>query len=239
METVPQSSVPPLQASYTGPPAKPISLQRRTNILLVFQGLTVVFALACAGFGINLISFISNADHAQKLKILMGETDQETMVNVMYFFWFVAWFLTLIPYSFWVYRANKNARIFGAADLKHSPGWAVGWTFIPLANAIKPFSIMHEIWKASTNPDDWKNQSASTLVGWSWVFMFLGGVSERIAMRFYGDLTTVDEHLIEAVGSTITITLFSLYGLFLFIYFIKVNRLQNNLIRSRGYMMPM
>jgi hypothetical protein len=32
----------------------------------------------------------------------------------------------------WIYRANANARALGAKDMKFTPGWAVGWYFVPI-----------------------------------------------------------------------------------------------------------
>jgi hypothetical protein len=54
----------------------------------------------------------------------------------------LAWFL-------WQHRAHANLRALGAEGLKYSPGWAVGWWFVPLANVVMPFVTMRELWKAS------------------------------------------------------------------------------------------
>ena len=32
----------------------------------------------------------------------------------------------------WIYRANANVRALGAKDMKFTPGWAVGWYFVPI-----------------------------------------------------------------------------------------------------------
>ena len=52
----------------------------------------------------------------------------------------------------WIYRANHNARALGAANMDFTPGWSVGWYFIPIANLWKPYQAMKEIWKASASP---------------------------------------------------------------------------------------
>ena len=49
------------------------------------------------------------------------------------------------------HRANYNARQLGAADMRFTPGWAVGWHFIPIAWFWKPYQAMTEIWRASVN----------------------------------------------------------------------------------------
>jgi len=49
----------------------------------------------------------------------------------------------------WIYGANRNAHAIGATGMRFTPGWAVGWYFIPIFNLWKPYQAMKEIWKAS------------------------------------------------------------------------------------------
>lgn len=49
----------------------------------------------------------------------------------------------------WIYRANYNARQIGAAGMTFSPGWSVGWYFVPIAAFWKPYQAMKEIWRAA------------------------------------------------------------------------------------------
>ena len=68
----------------------------------------------------------------------------------------------------WIYRANHNARQLGAADMHFTPGWAVGWYFVPIAWFWKPYQAMREIWRASVSPSDWRAVPVSTLLRWWW-----------------------------------------------------------------------
>ena len=49
----------------------------------------------------------------------------------------------------WLVRANKNARALGARDMEFTPGWMVGWFFVPLANLFKPYEAVEELYLAS------------------------------------------------------------------------------------------
>ncbi len=73
----------------------------------------------------------------------------------------------------WIYRANYNARQLGASDLEFTPGWAVGWYFVPIAWFWKPYQAMREIWKASARPLNWRGQSGSSLLGWWWALWLI------------------------------------------------------------------
>jgi hypothetical protein len=52
-------------------------------------------------------------------------------------------------YFLWIYRAAKNLSTFNVGKPKYSPGWSVGWFFIPFANIVMPLLIMLEILKKS------------------------------------------------------------------------------------------
>jgi hypothetical protein len=56
-----------------------------------------------------------------------------------------------ILFCFFMPRANRNASAFGSL-MTVSPGWTVGWWFIPIANMWMPYQAMKEIWQGS-DPD--------------------------------------------------------------------------------------
>ena len=76
----------------------------------------------------------------------------------------------------WIYRANYNARQLGASDMSFTPGWSIGWYFIPIANLWKPYQAMKEIWKASSSPQNWSGQSVSSLLPWWWFFWIINNM---------------------------------------------------------------
>jgi hypothetical protein len=49
----------------------------------------------------------------------------------------------------WTYRAAANLRGLGRYGMANTPGWCVGWYFVPFANLVKPVQAMSEIWRAS------------------------------------------------------------------------------------------
>lgn len=83
----------------------------------------------------------------------------------------------------WLYLANANARALGATDLMGSPGLAVGWFFIPLANLVMPYATVRDMWRASANPKDWQAASApATIILW-WICWLAAGITGLIAFR--------------------------------------------------------
>jgi hypothetical protein len=115
--------------------------------------------------------------------------ENDSRQGLMGIFQTVTLLASAILFLMWVYRANKNARALGATDMDFTPGWSVGWYFIPIMNLFKPYQSMKEIWKAS-HPDadtDWRAMSVSPIVPLWWalwlVSAFLGRLAGRLALR--------------------------------------------------------
>ncbi|QYO65100.1 DUF4328 domain-containing protein [Leptolyngbya sp. 7M] len=46
---------------------------------------------------------------------------------------------TIVLFLVWLYRAHKNLFSLKPTHLDFSPGWAVGWWFIPFLNLVRPY----------------------------------------------------------------------------------------------------
>ena len=143
----------PATGEATGPDAgfqDPISLAKWTKVFL-YAGIAVaiVSAWEVAG-GLELYGGVTALSILWSLVVIaIGLT-------------------TAILVLTWIYRANHNARQLGAADMRFTPGWAVGWYFIPIAWFWKPYQAMTEIWRASVNPSGWGAVPVSPLLRWWW-----------------------------------------------------------------------
>lgn len=115
---------------------------------------------------------------------------------------------TVILVLTWIHRANHNARQLGAADMRFTPGWAVGWYFVPIAWFWKPFQAMKEIWHASADSADWQGKPAPGLLRWWWILWIVpfwgSGIVEWIAGR------SLDEAGAETVASATSLTTMAL-----------------------------
>jgi uncharacterized protein DUF4328 len=109
--------------------------------------------------------------------------------------------LTAIPWLLWQYRAHANLRALGVSGLKYSPGWAVGWWFIPFANVVVPFLVMRELWKAS-DPEasslDWIARRATALLGLWWASRLLANVFLQIGFVLDDNLNALSDLRTEA-----------------------------------------
>jgi hypothetical protein len=86
----------------------------------------------------------------------------------------------IVVYCLWIHRANCNARALGAEGMRFTPGWSVGWFFIPLANYVMPFLAVRETCRASdpaTEGQSWQDSRSPTVVGWWWLIWCLSTIA--------------------------------------------------------------
>ena len=89
----------------------------------------------------------------------------------------------------WVYLANKNTRILTAGEMRFSPGWAVGWFFIPFFNIILPVQVLSEIYSKSAPaslPDANPEGNTRTIIDAWWICSVLVKPIEMLASKIHG-----------------------------------------------------
>lgn len=77
-----------------------------------------------------------------------------------------------VLHAMWIYRATWNSNVIRPLAGRISPGWAVGWYFVPVADLWMPFIAMRQTWTTSL-------QSAAQwglLAGW-WALWVLGSIA--------------------------------------------------------------
>lgn len=89
----------------------------------------------------------------------------------------------IVVFCCWIFRANKNARALGAERMRATPGWSVGWWFIPIANLWLPYVATKQIYQASdpdAGPADWVSSAVPWFLPWWWAAWIVGGVVTQI-----------------------------------------------------------
>ena len=57
----------------------------------------------------------------------------------------------------WLFVSAKINHLSGVKNLEISPGWSVGWYFIPFASLWMPYKSLKETFKASFYNEDWQD----------------------------------------------------------------------------------
>lgn len=118
--------------------------------------------------------------------------------------------VTAVFFLRWVFVANRNARALGASDMHHTPGWSVGWYFIPIAHLWKPYQAMKEIYLAS-NPDaaeNWKEGKSPGFLPLWWAIWICGNIVGQISMRM--TLHGADSTGVDMIGGVLDFALIAM-----------------------------
>jgi hypothetical protein len=145
---------------------------------LIVVGLLWAFATLSSGAGID--------ETTATMLVTLGGLAQLAPFAVIGIF--VA---CIIGYLLFVYRAMKNLHVSNARGLTTSPGWAVGWSFIPFANLAMIYSVMKQIWRASADPERGR-RDAPQLLGWWWGLWIAGNISGNISERLTPSETAIE-----------------------------------------------
>ncbi len=157
-----------------------------------------MFAVAMLGASamMDLVSIAAQFLHYLNLESISTATNPEEDLNIFEILvglsglgQFFVYIVAAVAFCMWFYRAHKNLKIWRIPGLKYSPGWAVGYFFIPILNLFRPYQIAQEIWKAS-DPQvtieagpQWHDNKGSSVVGAWWTFWIVANIVGQIAFR--------------------------------------------------------
>ena len=155
-----------------------ISWMNRFGYLLValaLVGLVVIFFE---------IDFYRSGTALSETHIAM---ERLTVFDDRIFIWSIFFLPTLAIFKIlffrWNYLSCKNARSFEVEGFSRSPGWFVGWYFIPIFHLWKPVVIMQEMFQVSCSDSfaNWKNNAIPLSVYIWWPFVILNWILEKVS----------------------------------------------------------
>jgi hypothetical protein len=135
-------------------------LTRCLKLFLYLSTILAVLSLGSELLELNLLNEMQAGRTPPSDQVANNDLRQQIIAVAT----FVNFLVLVVIFCIWIYRANYNARQLGATDMKFSPGWAVGWYFIPIANLWKPYQAMCEIWQASAAPANWQHQTRGSIL---------------------------------------------------------------------------
>lgn len=133
--------------------------------------------------------------------------------------------LAIIFFLIWEYRAFKNLAALKAKHTEFSPGWAVGWWFVPLANLVKPMQAVSELWNESDPEFDEEMEflhvSGGTpkSIGFWWATFLLSGIIGRLVGMLIDPRTGMPSNDLPAV--LIVASFFQLAAALLILFIVK------------------
>lgn len=125
--------------------------------------------------------------------VTLAEADaSDTRLVAIGVVFLILFIITAIVFLNWIARVSRNLRALGVTHQRFSPGWAVGWWFIPFMSLVRPYQVMKEISEGSyANPSYEIGSSQSTIVtpilGWWWAAWIIGSVVSNLAVPLISD----------------------------------------------------
>jgi hypothetical protein len=119
----------------------------------------------------------------------------------------VVYISLVVAFLLWLHRVSKNVPALGNARSKveYTPGWAVGWFFIPFANLVMPYKAVREVWDKSDPAIKYEDDimftppgSATLVLGW-WIAWVASNVLSNISWRLMGDSTPGTANFVAGV----------------------------------------
>jgi len=173
-------------------------INRRTQLLLCLLVILIVLDVAAVFSDLAQAELINRAIMGQAVTEAeaAANDNRQAAIGAGQTALYIAY---LVVFLMWIYRANKNLRSLRAAGLSFTPGWAVGWFFVPVMNLFRPYQVVSEIWKASdpkvdmTDDTSWKAVATAPIVGCWWALFLISTFVANIALRLaFGGMELTD-----------------------------------------------
>jgi hypothetical protein len=113
----------------------------------------------------------------------------------------LVYLITAVAFFVWLHRCYVNISGLPGRRLRFTPGWAVGYWFIPLLNIVRSKQILDELWHTSA-PGEGADAERKPLTA-LWLFALLAaGLASRVAATAghstIGDMKSVNGLLLAS-----------------------------------------
>jgi hypothetical protein len=154
------------------------------TVAMVFQCLIEVVFVAQA---LSLVSVMNRvmADEEISDEALEAIDDRGVLIAILMV---VSALATMVVWCVFTYRASRNAHGFGRVPMNVTPGWAVGYYFVPILTLWKPYQALKEIWQASEPIGDLRLnprylvETPGLFPAW-WAAFILCNIAARVSSR--------------------------------------------------------
>ncbi len=142
---------------------------------------------------LNLTSIpVSMYENSALQKIGTGLFDGESLdnyaeqvdliVGLQALFCSAALVASLVINGAWIVNAARNAQELSPVPLSPSPGWCLGWFFIPIANLFMPYKGLTQTYRVTMGHLGYTSH-AGWILTWWWIWIlsnFIAGYSKRL-----------------------------------------------------------
>jgi uncharacterized protein DUF4328 len=206
-------------------------------------------ALLYAGIGLALLAIISGTAQLNTLgqvaagvKLPKGAEDEsqirEALVLVLHGIVFIG---TMVAWLIWQYRAYANLRLVGSRQTEYTPGWSVGYWFIPIVNLVRPYQITKELSQRSEshNDRDQISESGTPLLGGWWASYLLGSMALRVYSGLLDGATSTADLVAATQAGLVSHVVMLVSGILAVLVIRRIVRLQEGFVTATSPAMSM
>jgi len=186
-------------ASPYGPYKSPRSRATAAIVLLSISMVVSLLMAVSSYMQLTLLSDFANGVYEgrqDEYMVVASANDQRVaLIGVVFLLVFIG---CVVTWCMWTHRVMRNAWSFANrySWLETSPGWAVGWFFIPFACLWKPFGALSQAWRATVDPKGGAFLKApGIMVAWWTVWVISNLLSNFSARMSLGAGDSMDELL--------------------------------------------
>jgi len=141
--------------------------------------------------------------------------------------------VTVVFFCIWIHRIVNNAHSFANSMLRYTPGWAVGYFFIPILNLFRPYQALNQA--SQVFIDNETEGKRKVLFPLWWTFWIITNIVDRIVFKIIMRAEELDE-LIDAslisMGADVVNISLGIITLCLVFYVSKANLAYNTIIEK-------
>lgn len=163
-----------------------------TSITKASMALMVVVSIMSGIVGLNIVLQVVDFGRfrdSMDMDIARRIDQRAEMQEGLTAFFVFAGVVSGIVFLRWTYVVARNAHALADHTVDTTPGMAVGWYFIPIANLWKPLTSLNEVVEASRPSRS--HDSAPT--GFYWLLHILALVGDRIVAAVIGAANGIDD----------------------------------------------
>lgn len=173
----------------------PTTLTRWPTILLYGFFATSMAGFISSLFERHMLDAIQNGAFNSQMALVAATQVSDNRQQALSILYFIMLLTSGISILMWIYRANANARALGATGMEYTPGWSVGWYFVPLFGLWKPFGAMREIWQTSRAPANWRETPVPGALRWWWFFWIASNIMGQVSLKMSQNIHDISDAL--------------------------------------------
>jgi hypothetical protein len=159
---------------------------RLARIVVIWLYLWLAAEIAEGAGSVLQIVYLSKVDPNAPLSSTdnLGGDTADMFVGLVALAWLIVNLMASVLVLTWIYRVNRNAQLH-ADGMSVSPGWNVGFFFVPIMTWFRPYQGIRDSWQVSHDPENWPLVEVPPLLHWWWgcwvAYSILGSVSMRLS----------------------------------------------------------